>query len=96
MKNSNDIIGNLSRDLPVCSAVSERLRHFHEILYFILNAYMRSASHVGRYQRERAHGMLWYALDKRLSRSQSRAGTRLRKEKSHHADNRCLIVLSIT
>jgi hypothetical protein len=27
MKNSNDTIGNRSRDLPVCSAVSQPLRH---------------------------------------------------------------------
>jgi hypothetical protein len=27
MKNSNDIIGNRSRDLPVCSAVPQPLRH---------------------------------------------------------------------
>jgi hypothetical protein len=27
MKNSNDAIGNRSRDLPVCSAVSQLLRH---------------------------------------------------------------------
>jgi hypothetical protein len=27
MKNSSDIIGNRSRDLPVCSAVPQPLRH---------------------------------------------------------------------
>jgi hypothetical protein len=27
MKNSNDTIGNRSRDLPVCSAVPQPLRH---------------------------------------------------------------------
>jgi hypothetical protein len=27
MKNSNDIIGNQSRDLPVCSAMPQPLRH---------------------------------------------------------------------
>jgi hypothetical protein len=27
MQNSNDTIGNLSRDLPVCSAVPQPLRH---------------------------------------------------------------------
>jgi hypothetical protein len=27
MKNSNDTIGNRSRDLPVCSAVPQSLRH---------------------------------------------------------------------
>jgi len=41
-------------------------------LIFILDGCRRSALRIGRYRRERVHGMVWYALCKRLSRSQKR------------------------
>jgi hypothetical protein len=34
MKNSNDTVGNRSRDLPVCSAVPQPLRHRGMQKYF--------------------------------------------------------------
>jgi hypothetical protein len=38
MKNSNDTIGNQSRDLPVCSAVPQPLRHRDKA---VLNSYKK-------------------------------------------------------
>jgi hypothetical protein len=36
MKNSNDTIGNRSRDLPVCSAVPQPLRHRVPLSIFVV------------------------------------------------------------
>jgi hypothetical protein len=36
MKNSNDTIGNRSRDIPVCSAVPQPLRHQQRAAVFAL------------------------------------------------------------
>ena len=35
LKNSNDTIGNRTRDLPVCSAVPQPLRHLFPHIYYI-------------------------------------------------------------
>jgi hypothetical protein len=45
MKNSNDIIGNLSRNLPVCSAVPQPLRH-HVPLYVHIMAVILLAENI--------------------------------------------------
>jgi hypothetical protein len=43
MKNSSDIMGNRTRDLPVCSAVPQPLRHRVPYLKMVITEYIRNA-----------------------------------------------------
>jgi hypothetical protein len=40
MKNSNDTIGNRSRDLPVCNAMPQPLRHLVPHRTFVMTAFL--------------------------------------------------------
>jgi hypothetical protein len=55
MKNSNDTIGNRSRDLPVCSAVPQPLRHRVPLLLYVSSHYTDKNDNLNKeiYQKKR-------------------------------------------